>query len=97
MKKTPQQKAIDNRANQLNPNNPAYYKSRIGSTYPTRKNYKQSKAATMHQNHFERHHLYNQVSGSSQESHGGVYWIIVLLVIAIISFAIGWFLAPYLL
>ena len=32
MKKTAQQKAIDNRANQLNPNNPAYYKSRMGNT-----------------------------------------------------------------
>ena len=31
MKKTAQQKAIDNRANQLNPNNPAYYSSRMGN------------------------------------------------------------------
>ena len=45
-------KARDNRANQLNPNNPAYYKSRMGN---------QPKAKTKVVHH---HHHHNNNSGA---------------------------------
>lgn len=59
MKKPAQQKAIDNRANQLNPNNPAYYKSRMGNDYKkhtpqNNKSYKYNNQKTVvvhHHNH----------------------------------------------
>ena len=55
MKKTAAQKAIDNRANQLNPNNPAYYKSRMGSY--SQKNNNQKTVVV--------HHHHNHTSGAS--------------------------------
>ena len=49
MQKTAKQKAIDNRANQLNPNNPAYHKSRMGNT--PKKNNDKPKTVVIHHHH----------------------------------------------
>ena len=57
MKKTAQQKAIDNRANQLNPNNPAYHKSRMSSNN-NRKN--QQKVIVIHHNHTSKKNASDQ-------------------------------------
>ena len=43
-------KAIDNRANQLNPNNPAYYKSRQGSNSKGK-----TKTKVVHHHHHHHH------------------------------------------
>ena len=54
-----QKKAMDNRANQLNPNNPAYHKSRMGNTQSNKnknhsnnhKNNNQPKTIVIHHHH----------------------------------------------
>ena len=60
MKKTANQKAIDNRANQLNPNNPAYYKSRMGNK-PKKNNYDNKRNTRNNQKTVVVHHHHNHV------------------------------------
>lgn len=70
MKKTAQQKAIDNRANQLNPNNPAYYKSRMGNSQ--KKNSNQNNKNNQKTVVIHHHHNYNAkkpVNGQSRPCH----------------------------
>ena len=66
MKKTSNQKAIDNRANQLNPNNPAYYKSRMGNSQKKnnqQESQEQSKTIIIHP-----HHTYNAKKPTNSQS-----------------------------
>ena len=60
MKKTAQQKAIDNRANQLNPNNPAYHKSRSGNTKNGKAQGKTTTIVVHHHNHSVKAPIGNQ-------------------------------------
>lgn len=45
-------KARDNRANQMNPNNPAYYKSRMGNAVR-----RKTKVIVVHKHHHHHHHV----------------------------------------
>lgn len=65
MKKTAQQKAIDNRANQLNPNNPAYYKSRMGNT-PQKHNNNRNNQKTVVLHHHHNHYDQKPVGGQTR-------------------------------
>ena len=57
-------KARDNRANQLNPNNPAYYKSRMGN---------QPKAKTQVVHHHHHHHHNNNYVGVTCTSTSSLF------------------------
>ena len=68
MKKTAQQKAIDNRANQLNPNNSAYYKSRMGNNPKkhTPQNNKNNNQKTVVLHHHHNHYDQKPVGGQTR-------------------------------
>jgi len=66
MKKTAQQKAIDNRANQLNPNNSAYYKSRMGNAQKKNKQNNKNNQKTVVVHHHHNHTSSKATSGQSR-------------------------------
>ena len=70
MKKTAQQKAIDNRANQLNPNNPAYHKSRMGNDHKKNTTQNNKSRKKNNQKTIVLHHHHHHNNGAPKNANG---------------------------